>query len=413
MYTGRSLTEFVFVVGEQVFRSAANLTISVMLARSVTKEEYGIYVFLFPLIIIILGIQNGLSSTPYVVLSPGFENEKKRSFLSNVFVLHLIVSFVLFMMGCIIGLVQAYLFNFGISAIVVLLYSFAVSAWLLRDFLRQVLLSTLDVKKVFFFGVAVNGSAIVLTGIFYCFGTLNIESTYCIISFSSICPSLVLLYLKRRSIEFERKRFLLDLQKCIRIGKWLVGRALLGLLSGPLILLVVQGDMEEAAVYGVCMIPASLLSPVAQALSTFTVPKLAHAYRHGKENVRMLVSWYTLLIALVLILYNLVVFFSSNEIMSILFGGKYNPSSWLLLLFTLQASVVIFAIPVNSALVAMEDTKSGFIAELIAASIVVSLGTLMVINMGVWGIPIAFLLSSLLGRGYQIYVFNSLLKQKF
>ena len=413
MSSRKGLKQLFFVIGEQAFRSGASLTISILLARSTTKEEYGIYTLLFPLLIIILGVQNGLSSTPYVTILNSVKEKRRPDFLGNILLFHLLVSFFLIVISVSLSLIQNQLNIFPISANIIFIYGFAVASWLLRDFIRQVFLATLAVKLVFVYGVIVNGLTIISICLLYYFDKLSLSTTYVTIIVTSLVPTLLLLFMKRGDVSFSRVMFAEDIKECFYIGKWLVGRALLGLVSGPTILsaqLMAKGNVVDVALFGVCMIPSSILSPLTQALSSFLIPKISYSYINGKLAVKKIVAKFSIFLFLLLVLFNLTIFLSGDFLMEILFSGKYQPSRWLLLIFTAQMSVLIYAIPVNSALVAMQKTKSGFVGELIAAFIVVSAGLPMVHAWGIWGFAFALLSSRVANRGYQSFIYSRLVK---
>ncbi len=362
----RGLRQLFFVVGEQATRSGAALVISILLARATSTEEYGVYTFLAPVLIIILGIQNGLTSIPYVTLVVGVDVVRRKEFLGNVLIFHGVISLLALFFLLFLAFVQQYVRFLPVPTDIICLYSGVVVSWLLRDFMRQVLLASLSVVQVFFYGLAVNGGTLFLVLYLYITGELSISSTYIVLIVTSLIPTCVLLVQKGRDMSFSLTGLTSDIKECFLIGKWLAGRALLGIVSGPTILnaqLIAGGDVLGVALYGVCMIPSSVLSPLTQALLSFLVPKMSHAHMKGVVFVRDMVSKLTLYLAVILVFFNGVIFFSCDILMEIGFSGKYQVSPWLLLLFTLQMSVLVLAIPVNSALIAMKDTKAGFVGD--------------------------------------------------
>lgn len=409
----KKYNHLIFVLGEQALRSGSNLIIGILLARSASKEEYGMYTFLFPILIIILGVQNGLTSTPYVTLLPGIKDNHKR-FLGNVLHIHIFISTALISASGIFIFIQKHFSLNYIPNSILLFYTMAVISWLLRDFLRQVLLAELRVKSVFHFGLVVNGLSIIISWLLYFNKLLHIKSVYLTLTLSSLLPAIIFLLYKRKLFRGDYSRLKEDFRRCYKMGKWLAGRSLLGLVSGPTILtayLVSLGNYSDVALYGVYMLPANILSPVSQALISYSVPKMTIVYQNGILALKKIVNKMTVLLLFLIIVFNLVVVLTADNLIHILFSGKYEPVIFLVFLFTFQMSILIFAIPVNSALVAIKDTRSGFISEFLATAIMVSTGFIFIKYWGLTGLGFSLLLSRLLGRFYQIFVFNRLTVQ--
>ncbi len=407
----KGLRQLAFVVGEQTVRSSAAFVISILLARATSTEEYGVYTFLAPVLIIILGIQNGLTSIPYVTLVVGVDVVRRKEFLGNVLVFHGLVSLLILFFLLFLAFVQQYVRFLPVPADIICLYSGVVVSWLLRDFMRQVLLASLSVVQMFFYGLAVNGGTLLLVLYLYTTGQLSISSTYMVLIVTSLIPTCVLLVQKGGDMSFSLAGLTSDMRECFLIGKWLAGRALLGVVSGPTMLnaqLIAGGDVLGVALYGVCMIPSSILAPLTQALPSFLVPKMSHAHMKGVVFVRDMVSKLTLYLAVILVFFNGVIFFSCDILMEIGFSGKYQVSPWLLLLFTLQMSALVLAIPVNSALIAMKDTKAGFVGEVIASIVIVVFGILLARYWGIWGFAVSLLISCIANRGYQVFVYQKM-----
>lgn len=409
----KSFSQLSFIITEQLFRSGANMLTGVLLGRAVDKIEYGLYTLLFSFMIMILEIQSGFTGLPYVSLRTGRNENSKDYFLGNILVYHLLLSFLLLFISFSIAAFVSVKPVWGMRSSIVMLFSVFMAAAMLREFLRQVLLSTLEVKKAMYFGIVVNGTSILILIIIYLYETLSLDKTYSILIATSILPSCAVIFYIRKRINFNRDSFISDVKDSFQVGKWIVGRALLTMLSGPLILnsrLVSNGRISEVALYGACMVPSSILSPLANALISFMVPKLSYANSVGKSEVVKITSRFTVLLLVLLLVFNFSIYFFSDKIMMLIFNGKYLPNPFLLLMFTIQMSVIIYAIPVNSALIALNMTKSGFTGELIASVITVVLGWSLVSRYGIWGLVWTLLISKTANRTYQIYIYKKILK---
>lgn len=404
----KSFAEFALVLAEQGFRSGATLCLSIFLGRALDPTDYGIYTLLFSTAIVLLAIQNGLSSTPLVTLLHDRSDDEKEGFLGNMLVIHLSISLVLLIVAGIWRIVGGYLSdNILYHHNTLMIFALSMAAWFLKDFVRQVMLSTLAVKEMALFGIVINGATIISVLVLYFSKSLTLFYAYMVITVTSLVPSIA--YLVSRRIRFQIRTLKRDFKESQRVGKWLMGRAFLNIISGSLILnsrLAATHGFEQVGLYGACIVPSTLLNPISQSLISYMLPKITITLKDGKDSLKILIKKFNLMLLIPLFFFNIIIFLGTETIMKLIFGGKYDVKPLLLLLFTLQSSIILYAIPVNTALVAMKKVKSGFLGEAIAAAIVVLVGIPIVTAWGVWGVAVTLLASTLANRGYQIYDYN-------
>ena len=122
---------------DQVLLSGINFLISIVLIKTVSKSEYGLYSIFFPITLFIGSIQNAVVNTPLAVLLITKRGDEKRKYVGALFFGQYLLIFPLAFIGIIGGVITCYfnLLESSASAIIVAV-SFASIGILCREFLR-------------------------------------------------------------------------------------------------------------------------------------------------------------------------------------------------------------------------------------------------------------------------------------
>ena len=390
-----SAGELLPVLLDQGFRSASTFVASLLVARAVEKEQYGLYTLLYTIWVSLFAFQAGLAGTPYIALSAARVGDEKKRYLGNILVLHLLVSGVAAVGMILFGMLPGYSRSGPSGAAVILAFSLCTIPVLLRDFLRQVLMADLRVWRNLAFGLPTNVMSIVLLLWLYRAGVLTVSFAYLVLGACSLFPSMILLYVERHSIGFSPKEFRSHVVQNWQMGKWLLAKALLTIASVPIYgwALAFFHGTASVALYGACVLPISFLSPLAQALCAFLTPKASHAVRQGTRTLRDLTIQSTVLTAAPLLGAAGLLLLFSKQVVTFLFQGKYVISPYLIFLFALQMTVLVASTCVCSSIVAVRRTDISFKGELVAAIVTICLGLPLIYGFGVWGVAIGLLVS--------------------
>ena len=410
-----SVRQGLVVLFDQGFRSGSTFLASLLVGRACGKEEYGLYTLFFTFLVSGTGFQTSLTGTPYITLSPGKTGAEKKSYLGSVLFLHLVLS----VTGCLIILVIV-----GIQSIIgielapnKLLFAFSAALVfvLFRDFMRQVLLADLAVWQNLFFGIAVHVSTMSVLLWLYLSESIHAHSVYIAMALCSILPVLVLLWHIRENIHLDINKIKTHVKDNWQLGRWLVARTTAILISGPLYCWALGAFKGPAVVglYGACMLPIAFVSPIGQAMDAFMTPKASHAAIRALKEVKRIVFISAGVLGVPLILFSFFLFLFSDNVMVMLFDGKYLPSPWLLLIFALQMAVVVLSAPVNSGLIALKRTDLLFKAQVLAVIVTLTAGIPLVYFLGIWGVALGFLITRLSDKLYQWVFFFKLTRNSF
>jgi len=400
------------VLGDQGFRSASTFLSAMLVGRACGQVEYGFYTLLLTVLVSAEAFQAALVTTPYVVQSPSRAAKDKDIYLGSTILIQLLIAASTSV--CLLGALYAFpLSGSGdLSPWILPAFALAYFAVLFREFFRQVLLADLEVGWNLVFGAAVHGSLIlVLLGLVLA-GGLNAWTAYASIAGCSLVPALAVLGSRRHRIRFQIQDLWRQLRDNWRVGRWLVAQAAIMIISGPVYSWVLASSRGAAAVglLGACLLPSSLMSPLAQALHAFLLPKTSHAVQRGIHHVRRIVLLSSITVGLALSIFPIILGLFSSTIMDVLFAGKYSPSGWLVLFFALRTYVVVTFVPLQAGLIACRQTYATFKSEMISLILTAFIGLPLTCILGVWGVAWGFLLTRLLSKLYLMLVFRQYMK---
>lgn len=400
------------VLGDQGFRSVSTFLSAMLVGRACGQVEYGFYTLLLTILVSAEAFQAALVTTPYVVQNPSRAAKSRDIYLGNAILIQLLIA--VSTSACLLGTLYVFpLSGSGdLSRWILPTFALAYFAVLFREFFRQVLLADLRVGWNLVFGAAVHGSLILVLLALILVGGLNVWTAYASVAGCSLIPALVVLGSKGRRVQFRVQGLGGQLLDNWRIGRWLVAQAVIMIVSGPVYSWVLASSRGAAAVglLGACLLPSSVMSPLAQALQAFLLPKASHAVQRGIHHVRRIVLLSSVAVGLPLLVFPVVLGLFSQTIMDALFAGKYNPSGWLVLFFALRTYVVVVFVPLQAGLIACRQTYATFKSEVISLVLTMLVGLPLTCILGVWGVAWGFLLTRLLSKLYLMVVFRRYMK---
>lgn len=383
------------VLVDQSFCSIANFLTGVMVARACSKEEYGLYVLGFTLLITVMGIQTSLSGTPFTVLSQRLKAEEHRFYLGSTLVQHLVVSGVAAVGIAVAAVVlSASGQKDGFANVLAALAAASVFV-LLRDFMRYVLLAEFRVWASLFMGLFINLATIGILLWAYVSHWLTGPVAYLIVAGCSGPPVLLVLLSKRKEIAFTTNKLREHLQENCKFGKWLLARIPAFFFAAqiyPWALLIFKGP-SAVGVYGVCITLARIVNPFFAGVSRYLGPKTAHAACQTTANVRRVV-WSAIAILVGPILFFLIgIIIFGNWAIGTMFGDKYQQGGHVLFVLALGISIGALTSPITSGIDALCKPRINFLAQLIGASVSLTVGVALVYAFGPLGAALGYVLS--------------------
>lgn len=410
-FTSGSVVEATAVMADQGFGSMANFLTGVIVARASTGEQYGIFVLCLTGLSFLVGIQSSAVSIPYAIHYPRVAREDRSVFLGSSLVGQFAISM------CAVGLltvVAAVLYVRGsawshVEALLVLVLTAFI--WMMRDFVRAVLLAHLRVWDNLVMGTAGNVMTLGLLASAYLGHWITIPRVFFLMAMGNGTPIMAISILRLwRNSSVVSSRLWRDFLIHWEQGKWLVARSLLYFGVAPLypFLIGLFRTNEQVAAYGVCLAMGSLVNPLVLGLGSYLRPKFCHTVAVHSQGLRSSMGRVLVIFGIGLALLLMVTARWGEALVRMVYGPQYEGLGVPLVLATVAVGLSVIETPFLLANEAHRNTKATLIGRLIAVLPAVTLGVWLVRCWGVTGALMGLSLSSAVSLTYVVVTYYHL-----
>ncbi len=393
----QSLSQGAGVVFDQGLYSLTNFLTGVLLARMLAKEVYGTYVLAMSVIIMFMGIQRAVISSPYTIHSPKYLQTDLRQYTGSVFLHQIILVVIAISFGSILSVIY---FQDAASSTnkgyILATFSIAIAGILLRDYVRSYLLAKLEIWKSISMGVLINVVQLLLLWLLYSKKLLTINNAFLIVGFCSIIPA-ASYFMKIALFTLRQGRILRDFLNNIRLGKWMLGNNLIYVLVSQSYywLLAFFSNKSDVAVLGVTLSLANLLGPFLQGINAFILPKMVHS-RQDEESLGVLriMRKSILILSTIYGLWLVSGGLFGKYLLLYIYSAKYAEYHMILAVLIVSSFISGVTSPVNSALDAFERSDITFRSLVIGLLVTLFVGTILVYKWKIYGAVVGVLLSN-------------------
>jgi len=394
----KSLQQGAGVVFDQGLYSLTNFLTGVLLARMLAKEAYGIYVLAMSLIIMFMGIQRAVISSPYTIHSPKYSGVNYRQYTGSVFLHQLVLLLAAIITGVLLSIINfKNTYIFPGRKYIYIPFSIVIAGVLLRDYVRSYLLARIEIWKSITMGILINVVQLLMLFIFSIKEKLTMNNAFLIIGICSLIPALFY-FLKSADCSIYRERLSADFITNIEIGKWMLGNNIVYILLSQSYywLVAFLSNKSDVAVLGVTFSLANLLGPFLQGVNAFILPKMANE----KSNISPLgiVRIMKKAILILLFIYGLwfitgIVF--GKYLLQYIYSAKYAEYHLLLAILIVSSFISGITSPLNTALDAFERSDITFKSVLTGLLVTFIVGAFLVYKFGIYGAAVGVLLSNI------------------
>ena len=381
----RPLHQGIVSLADQAVASATNFVTGVIIARACSKEELGLYMLGFSLILLMTDFQTLLISTPYMVYAPRLKGRAHALYTGSTLI-HQLAFCLLTILALVCG-ASAVTIGVGPRGLGPVLWALVavIGLIMLREFARRVCFARLKLMTAFvfdtFIAVGQIGGLLLLAR----FHLLSASRAYWVIG--TACGIAVLWWLwSARGVYHPRmSESLADLKKNWVFGKWVFASGLVWAISMnlyPWFLAAFHG-IASTAVWAACLGVVSVANPALLGIQNLVGPKISHVYAaEGPRALRRLVLKITAVIALPTSLLWLVMFFWGGRLIGLLYGRQYAGNNSVVSILALNLLVTAVAFSFSRALFAMERADVDFLVNFAALFIMLTLGFWLVRALG-------------------------------
>jgi O-antigen/teichoic acid export membrane protein len=389
----KTIHQGVISLADQAVFSATNFLTGVIIGRSGSREELGLYMLGLSLILFVTDLQTSLITTPYMVYAPRLKAKAHALYTGSTLIHQL--AFCIIVMLCVLGGMFAVNGGVGSRALGPVLRAlvFVIALIMLREHARRVSFARLKLKTAFIFDTCIAAGQISGLLVLAHFGLLTASRAFWVIG--AVCGIAVLgwLWSDRGFYDPRLSESLSDLRKNWIFGKWVFASGLIWAISMNLYpwLLATSHGVASAGVWAACLGVVSVGGPVMVGIQNLAGPKIAHVYAaEGHRALRRLVFKITAIVATPISLLCLVTFIWGGRLVVLMYGHQYAGHRWIVSVLALNLLVSAVAFPFSRALFAVDRADLDFLVNFTALFIMLTLGLWLVRAFGplgaAWGL---------------------------
>jgi O-antigen/teichoic acid export membrane protein len=404
----RSLHQGIISLADQAVASATNFATGIIIARACSKEELGLYMLGFSLVILMADFQTSLITTPYMVFAPRLKGRAHALYTGSTLI-HQLAFCLITMFGVACG---AFVISKGIGpkglGPVLWALSLVIALIMLREHARRVSFARLRLKTAFIFDTSIAVGQISGLVLLARFGLLSASRAVWVIGLVCGIAVLVWLWSDRECYHPRMSESLADLKKNWVFGKWVFASGLVWAVAMnlyPWFLAYFHGP-ASTGVWAACLGVVSVGNPALLGIQNLVGPKIAHEYAaSGTKALRRLVLKITAAISLPVSLLSLVLIYWGGRLIALLYGRQYAGNSLIAAILSLNLLVTAVAFSFSRALFAIERADLDFLTNFAALFVMVTMGFWLVRSYGPLGAAIGFLAANLVTSTVRAGVF--------
>ena len=372
-----TLHQSVLSMADQGVASTTNFLTGVIIARACSKEELGLYMLGFSLILLMTDLQTSLITTPYMVYAPRL-NGRAHALYTGSTLIHQLAFCLITMLGVVCA---AFVASHGVGprALGPVLWALVlvIALILLRQHARRISFARLRLKTALIFDTCVAVGQISGLLLLAHFGLLSASRAYWVIG--SVCGIAVLgwLWSDRGFCEPRINESLADFKKNWACGKWVFASGLLWAISMNLYpwLLAAFHGVASTGVWAACLGVVSVCNPLLGGIQNLLGPKISHVYAaKGHRALHQLVLKITAIITICMSLLCLAMFIWGGRLLVLLYGRQYAGNTMVVAILAINLSITAIAFSFSRALFAIDRADVDFLVNFAALFFMVTMG---------------------------------------
>ena len=322
---------------DQVFVSLTNFSTGIFIGRACSKEELGLYMLGYSVLLFAIALQQMLISSPYILIWPRLEGERARRYTRGAYSQQFAFCLSLALLLLVAGI--AFHLRGSRLSLVLLAYAFAAPLVLFKEMFRRVCFTHLKVRTAVFADSVIGVIQILLFCIAAFAHRLSAPVGVAIVAIAG--SSLVgWCVLRNKGVDsFAGKEAREVLAQNWHLGRWIFGSQLLwasSLYAYPWLISRLR-NTAEAGVWAACFGINALGNPLLLGLQNYIEPRISHAFAGGsRHGLRTLVWRATAVLLGSMLAFSAVIFLLGNRAVTMLYGAKYAGNGLTIFLITLS-----------------------------------------------------------------------------
>ncbi len=406
----RELSQGFWVICDQAFISLASFLMTVVVGRipGTGREELGVYALAVTTFWLLAGIPNSLVWTPYTSRAPRL-SAKRRDVYAGSSALHMTL-IALAMAGLILVAAMIPIPNLTdndwFRPMCLALVPFTLMM-LFREHIRRFCLTHLYTRDLLLIDIPI--AALQLLLLLWLARWNSLTSTTALLSAAAAClPAVAWFYTQRHRFQFNRERAVVHWNYNLVFGRWLMAVSLAWLVADASYRWIVGWayGLDALGGFAAAQTTVMFISPLMLTVQNFGRALSANRYARGGMAELRHITWHaTLLVAATGGAAFLCLAAVGGFVVQFIYGSQYMGLGVVVATLSLGMFTRILMIPIDAAMVTLQQGRIMFIAMFAQLVAVVVAGFPLIFWIGLPGVGYAMALSSAVAGAIQWYTF--------
>jgi O-antigen/teichoic acid export membrane protein len=292
---GNTSRKGVWALVDQAVKSGSNFLTAVVIGRFCGLDQLGVYALAFALLVFLAVVQESLIWTPYIVYSPRLNRDDQPAYAGTALLIQALFTLAgMLLLAATGGVLSLGIGPPGLAPVVWVLVATA-PFYLLREFVRRLLLARLDVATVL--GIDILVAAIQLGGFvaLYWSGILSAVTACAAVGASCLISTGLWFSLTKTRFQVNLSNLRRELGRHWSFGRWICASQLADAGHGYTLhwLLAVVVGTAATGVYAACSSIVLIFNPLIFGIGAVLVPRASQIYASGGHAELRRVVWKT------------------------------------------------------------------------------------------------------------------------
>ncbi|MBN1851696.1 MAG: lipopolysaccharide biosynthesis protein [Pirellulales bacterium] len=404
--SGHSAFKGILSVADQGVVSATSFLTSIIVARTTSREDLGIYYLALTLFILARGVQTQIITAPYVVYCPHRQREMITTYTGSVIVHQLIYAILATI--CLIALGQAMQLGFGFQALAPTIWILmpAMPAILIREFHRHYSISHLKIVRALILDGMTSLLQLSLLFLLWYYSKISVAGVFAVMGMAAAIISLEWFFQRRERWCIAWSQVAADWKNNWHFGRWALGSHLAGCSTPyimPWILATVSGE-GATGLYCACGTLVGVANVLVIGMTNYLTPNARRAFiSGGKATLCRLLGKAAVVFGVPVGAFCLLSVIAGEYLIVFVYGPHFAGGGPILTVLMLSLLVTSIQIVAGNGLWAMERPQATLLPD--TSSLAITLGTaaLLVGPLGPIGAALAGLAGSITGAAMKLF----------
>ena len=402
----RGLPNSALSIADQIVASATTFITGALIGRVCSKEEFGLYTIGFSLLTLLMTVQASLIATPFMIRIPNVKGDDAKSFAGSSLIHQIGFGVSVSMLVAITGATSA-IGNVAMGQTFIALGA-ALVFLLLRDYVRQTCFARLAYAQVFALDVLLALLQIGGLAVLYLSGNLHAWTAFLVLGLACALTALHWVIVTRGERQIRLARVRPDFRESWTSGKWLLASGLVWAVSMNLYAWIVAAfhGTASAGSWAAALGVMTLINPLMLGVQNYLGPRIMHANAQGGiEGLRHTVRDAGLKFFALLSAFTIAMYFFGDQLVSAIYGAKYAGNGTLVVLLSLNATILTVGFAVSRGLFALQLADIDFYVNFVALACFVLFGIALVRSIGPIGAALAQIATNALATSVRTVAF--------